>query len=191
MAQNDIFLYVHENKDQKEDICFLLKEKFALVKEVIVKHVGYEKKVLVVSAYKPFFLVNESEVLVESGFIVPQLYYDKAALEQLYTINTKATYSHNCIKASMDWLEQNADSIYQDFSLELYDPTLIILNDKNDTAFKVLCNQQNKISSTLIQQCFSLKDSLKKTVMLKKEQQWVADVRFDNQIVFYRIRGAL
>jgi hypothetical protein len=190
--QEEIRVFIEKKIVSPEALCMALKNQFPTIKDIVCQHKQYKKIVLTMHACKPLFLLNDSQVLLENGIVEKKFWFSDESLQSLYNITNKvAELRSRCHDASIHWLEENSDSVFEYFKVELIDPTTIVLSDKQAVDFQVFCNEQTKVSQEIFKTCFSLKDELKKTVPQKKGQQqsWIADLRFNNQIILYRKRG--
>lgn len=177
-------------KMEPSALCAEIKKQFPMIKDIVYQCKHKKKVIFKVYTYRPIFVLNNTSVLLESGVIEDKKSYIDSCINDLYHIALNYCQNNMCTASCISWLDQNAFTIFDYFNVQWVDATTIVLSDKNSSDFKVLCDEQTKICHTLVKSCFQLKNTLKKTApIIRGQHYWVADIRFDNQIVLYCKRG--
>jgi len=161
---------------------------FPIIKTITCSHKKVEHVLLRIDAHQPLYLINQHEVLIESGALVKKEYFTNEGINSLYSLSIFHEYTQLPHEFAF-WLEEHADHLFERFNICLINPTEIVLTDKQQQTFKILCHDKNRITKELLKQCLQLKNEMKHNPKPRRDLVWIADIRFKNQIILYGKRG--
>ncbi|HEV2600708.1 MAG TPA: hypothetical protein VGT41_00285 [Candidatus Babeliales bacterium] len=173
---------------QNYQLTAAIKQQFSCVKRVATQLLPSGAMRVVIDAVEPVLCVNDTYLLAaESGCISKDLFIP-SCIAQLPTIRC-AVGSGSDIPVALHQCKQKfSPALCNTYDVIWQDEFCIRLQDKQETKFSIICSAQCIPDQTCLLQC----EQLKKTVFelsdarkAVRDKQWVADVRFNDQIVVY------
>lgn len=160
------------------------------VQSIAIKVLPFNTAEVEISLHNPVVKVNSQHVLAENRGIIPSHFYAQYATKRLPQVQISSIVpeivSTEVIKAIKAGIKEH---IFENYSVSMFAEQEWYLQDKNNPACTICCNP-NTIPSCLVQKkCNDLIELVKKNSSPK--MAWVADVRFDHQIVLSRLKGGL
>jgi hypothetical protein len=147
-----------------------------------------EKVHLSIKAAQPKLCINNQFVLSERKTYFDKAIFAPAALAALPVVDCRSLSPDGQLPAGLRgvgrWIDERVACQY---SIVWYSDQAACLRDKQETNFVVLCSADSMPSDQTLSHCQALKQRLVEARSLKNESpmQWIADVRFNNQIIVY------
>ncbi len=194
-AQQEITACIKDLTDEHvsaKNIIAQLQQQFPFIKSVSIAYVPCGITDIELAVYKPRVLINNQRVLTCNDKLVDKNVFTNYQNKQLIAI---ATQSDNQDDAKLTMLKQYCvqlpTSVFDVYDLCYVDDAHAWLHDKKQTSFSILFNDTSMPSEKVLQYCAQIKNDLisRRTFEAKKNKQWIADIRFKNQIVLYSTQG--
>ena len=142
------------------------------------------------SAFRPALLLNNDELILESGKIVKKNYFTQHAIEGLCTFNCpkKATEDLKLNQERCKQLLTLEHDIYQKYKLFYENAEAIrFIDSKNQTEIK--SSEERLLDTATANACTQIAQIIKRTPAHR--QKWIiADIRFKDQIIISRGGGS-
>ena len=187
----DSFIAKNSNYQQNKPakIISTIKENFPFIKTVALNYEATKQLDIIVSTYKPIYLINSNQLLLESGELNSREDYTSEVTQNLPTINfnnkDKQQEKRKLTESSI--LQQIDHEIKKQYSIVWKNENHILLNDKNQKNFSILCNAHSILQKNKITTCQKLKNKkIARNRWYLTKRQVIADIRFDKQIIFSR-----
>jgi len=190
--------FIEQNIDFKNSlslkkIASSLKEEFACIKRVAIRQLPTKKLHIQLSTYKPLFRLNNDCILLKSGIIEPLHSFNPQSIDKLQciTVHNSAINKHQLSSPCYTCLTNCSPSVFESFDFTWNNETELILHDKKQRRFSIL----GDINTLTDQQKLKLYTTLQHQIMnrndyaLNKGKKWIADFRFDNQIIIFSRGG--
>jgi len=188
IVQTNITDYIQNNELLKASSLSVLndqiKKQFSCIASITSELYAPGVVQVCVQAVKPVLSVNQSFVLSHAGDCFSKELFTPVSVKQLPDLTVRAV-GDNDISAGL----RRASAV---LSSSLFDTHAVVwesdhaayLHDKQDPWFAIICSAESLPNDQMLSKC----EQLKKDLSVKKRMSqdcWVADVRFDNQIVVY------
>jgi len=161
---------------------------FPDIKQVDIRSLPYNLAEITVHAPDPVARINNTQVLTQDCTIIPADFYACYTLNQLPHLQLSSRISHTVSQELMAAVKKSIkERLFDHFMVCMKDEQEWYLQDKQDPNFTICCNASCLPLGAIRQAC----DQLKKTIKQQKGAKlaWLADVRFDHQIVLSRYKG--
>src|SRR5437870_1257910 len=136
-----------------------------------------------ITAMQPWLLVDQF-ILLHNGTLITKTLFDQHVLLQLPKIKAKQS---DCVdKALLGWLDTYCNNLSREYELVIDNPMHLELKHKQSDQLIIVCDAHNRLTETLLKNCFAIQTELQNQQPIKNNMQWVADVRFEGQIVLYK-----
>jgi hypothetical protein len=143
--------------------------------------------------YKPIIKINDNLVLLESGMMESQHSFKSDIIEVLpslcihesiFTDNRLTPDIYTCLNSISPYL-------FKEYEINWHNKYELWLTDKSQHNFKILSDAYSISDEQKLKLCKKLKEEIKgkKEVLLNKSKTWIADIRFDNQIIVFSRGG--
>lgn len=134
----------------------------------------------------PLAMINCEQVLVESGVLLPRADFAREQMQHLPTVEI-AQDSRMYDQTFKKFVTGLRPEIIDQYDIRFDDQTCVYLHDKKDRAFSLIVRVGQSLGSKLRQRCDYIKQMLKTRGSLKVpvRKRWMADARFENQIIVY------
>ena len=165
-----------------------LREKVPIVQDVTM---AYFSPVLVninLDLQRPELAINEKYVLTQEGSVVLASLLKQSTVALLPNVNMK-NYSGQAADVPEGFcscVKSMSHDVFHDYDVKWFDATKIELQDKNDHNFSIVASCAVLPDIKVLGACHKVKEKelAGKNVSRLQKQKWVADIRFDKQIVF-------
>lgn len=166
-----------------------LKETYPIIKSISWKKTKSHSLLVNIKIDAPWLLANDNLVLTERGALVSRSLY-AAHYTQLSRVTIKS--SANYLEPyCMSWLEQFPPSFFATHAITIENAGSIIVQDLAKKLFPIRLRAEQKIDESVIDQCCDAQKKLVEQKKLKKiiPTAWLADIRFNKQIIVYQAKG--
>jgi hypothetical protein len=163
-----------------------LKKQFPILTRISVAYLPTAVHVKV-NCQKPVCRINNSLVLTEKHELFSRDIFSKKSLEYIPTL----TVAQDCLPKAQLLLpvllkELSAD-LDKAYNCELINEHCVQFTSKDDDQFVIFASvEQKKISSMLVQ-CATVKKNISERKGFDKNLKWIADTRFADYIVAYKV----
>lgn len=167
-----------------------LKETFPVVERVSINYLSHNNKLVTVSASIPVIIINQKYVLTSTEKVVS---IDNFMPEQCVSLPvfTLANETQDFLLSDNDYKEfikRTSLDVYNRFAVTWYNSTVVTLQDKNDSRFMLVANQQTEFLPSLLKKCADIQKSINSRAQ-SAGTKWCLDVRFKDQIILFSVRG--
>jgi len=196
-TKNQIDTFIAQKINYKEEnlnsIAKALHNRFLYIKSVNISRLATQALDINIHTYNPLFIVNDNHILLESGMCEPKNTFDAnsiASLERI-TIHASAIIDNHVDSTCYRCLTTLSPHIIKMYNLIWISACEIWLKNKKQQRFALLCNTNTIHDGHKITLGTSLKNEIvsKKAFNYNTMKTWVADIRFDNQIVIFSRGG--
>ncbi len=139
---------------------------------------------IAISSKIPFIKVGKDRVMTTDGLIIKADYFNKKSLSNKARCSIFGLQDVECtvVPACVEGLKKIPENIYEKYNVCWQSFVKGILQDRSQKRFFIVFNNQTVPNQNLLKACNKIRDKLEQDGAFKKKQ-WVADVRFDNQII--------
>lgn len=163
----------------------MLKKEYPIIKKIQVVY-GSKKIHTTIAAAEPWLMLNNDSIICHDGAVVPSCWFEPTSLNTIscFTCNYPISVMP---EAYYRWFRDISTLIdCEHYDIIIDNPTMIWLRNKNYN-FSILCGTDTQFDAHLLSYCqhaYTIMHQHKERRAIK----WVADVRFDKQIILYQIR---
>lgn len=166
------------------DLIVLVKKQFPVVDTLNLRYCSDGGIHLAVKAQKPFMLVDEKMVATIQGTFHPRIFFDESVLAPLPTIFVEGGVEQCTDSAAFTtFIRECAAPLCNRYTITWKDKHTVVLVDSNNKECSIFCRADMPIADALLANIQQLFDQIKGTIPGKK--QWIADARFEHQIILY------
>jgi hypothetical protein len=158
-----------------------LKKKFPCIEHVTSERQAPGIAHIQIKTAKPLLSLNDSMILASDGSFVSKEVFTKAMMKK--TIPIACSDLSTMTPALAPSLRFFLNPLLHSYTITWHNDHTTLLHDKQDPWFTVICNAQSAPSDATLIRCEQLKQKL---IITKSNNNWIADVRFHNQIVVYK-----
>ncbi len=186
-CQQQVVAVVNEYKDQfsfhPKEVIALLQHQFPWIKSVVVSYVPTNVIQMVIRAHEPICIINHAQVLLTNDIRVEPIVYNAAYLVPLPNVTVDGDREDSDLLRAL--LQHIPAHLLSSYELEWVNEMKILLHDKHQRKFAIVCDSARLPDDALLARCNTIKYDLEKrgTFTKNTKKLWVADVRFENQIV--------
>ncbi len=164
-----------------------LPQEFPCIKSISVRHLPYHVAQVAVAAHDPVIRINDDCVLTEKQTIISNSYYALFVINELPELSVAAPVPSTVSEQIMLAIKRcMKESVFEQYALSFVGEHEWYLCDKNDPSFTLVCDTETFPIQDRIATYQRVKKKIKNRVNAKK---WMADVRFDNQIILSMGKG--
>lgn len=158
------------------------------VESIELQQLPFHTAVMSIHAYKPLMRINDDQVLLDNHAIVVSDYYALYALASLKKIALAQPVPSRVSSDLLASLKQCIiKNVFDYYTFYVASENEWYLHDRNDPGFTVRCNA----TSLPIDSLQTAYEHLKMRIQTKNYRgEWVADIRFHDQIILSMKRGA-
>ncbi len=161
------------------------------IESISVRLSANKTNTLYLSATSLLCRINEQSVLLANGHIVPAIYYDEKTLQKIPRIKIQTYKNERSLPRLQNLISKLDYTVFDSFVVSYYHPNWVQFAPKETDYFSIVCTDGQSLDQKTIHQCLQLKNNLEKKGKLHAGNHWIADVRFENQIIVYtKLRGA-
>lgn len=162
-----------------------LKQQFLVLKKVVIAYRPSGTEVMI-SAYEPICLVNNSCVFTEQKDIFPKNLFTEDAIINIPKVEVARDSMKNAPELISHVLQTLPSDTYQMYNLELIHEHCMRFVDKQTPQFTILSSVAQEKLAQLLVQCETIKQTINEKKGFDKGVEWVADTRFAHYIVAYK-----
>lgn len=186
--EKQVALLEYEGTYQVSAIMHELLRLFPEIEQIDIRSLPYNLAEIAVSASDPIVNINNSHVLTEKQSIIPASYYAQYVLDRLPRIHASELLAESVSNEVMAAIKRSIkEHIFDRFSVTIESDQLWQLQDKSDPLMTIACNASCLPIGAMRDVYSQLKKLVKKKSITKTA--WMADVRFNQQIVLSRYKG--
>ncbi len=188
----DPFFSNHVHKNIKQFVQHCDVKDASIVKNVqqafpFVHDISCEKKASGVTLYavhskKPFMYVNDKFVLTRDGNLFSEQVFADDVVDVLPTLRTLSDTISRIAPEITACMKRIPSEILKTHTITWIDAWHVLFDEKTDINFTILCTKNTLLNQKTIRYCERIQDDLTQKGLLGI-RQWVADVRFENQII--------
>lgn len=188
--------FIEEKLDYKtkslKDVAHAIKNQFSHIKHVMITQAPNGLNVKL-KPRTPRFIINNEKILIDSGQLISKYLFNKDAYSMLpaLTIDEAA-----CESGCLNYLCHKSLCMVPGKLFKAYDfwwqnKEAVWLTCKEQPHFVILTDAESIGNKQKLQLCCNLKKDieLKKEFSFKKSMVWIADIRFDNQVIVFSRGG--
>ena len=166
-----------------------VKQSLPIVSSISMEYNLQKKSLISIKLLRPYYRVGSDFVIVEDGSFVPAESIVKNIVLSLPQINISQSDSHRCrgCKNMHLCVNQISADVFNNYEVIWHDATKIELKDKKDPKFSIYASCDVFSAPTVLRACQKIKEKeclQKKMRLNNKNIRWLADIRFDKQIIF-------
>ena len=180
-------------------------ERFFSIKKVSLVQDSSGSIMVKADSVRPLFRINDDLVLVDDGRLFKKALFDRTVLDSLNSIDVQSI-DHRC-DGSVD-MEQDElvgaflpqllktvreipGTLFRKYHVSCCDKVCWSLEDKQQKKFLIFFNGMKMPDDTVIYSCNKIKGTLDARGVFtgRCAHAWVADVRFEDQIILFRKIG--
>ena len=188
-AQTDVVNFLmdlnHKSTINPSQIIQELNQQFKWIDSVAVLRAPGNQAAVSVEVQRPFCILNAHHVMTDAGMVVQKQVYAPVALARLQTVYVPGEKLDSTLVSDVlrRYLAHMPDRVYEQYEVHCLHDLAVLLRDKTGDRFAVMCNPHDDVNHSLLDQCARIKHELRNRGSLRGKKQWVADVRFANQII--------
>ncbi len=191
-TQQDIIaqvaLFQNNGRYNPKTVIETITKQFACVKSVSVHCLACNAAEVTVTAHEPLIRINNDYVLTNAKTVVPYVSYAPYVLTSLSLLSMTDPVPYECSDAMMGAVKRCIkDRIFERYTLCWVNEHELRFGDLNDQSFSLICDSVSLPDCTKLVSYEKLKNSVK--ARGSSQKRWVADMRFDNQIIMSGDKG--
>jgi hypothetical protein len=145
-----------------------------------------------IAAAQPLIVLNNEYVLTNTARVFPMHIFSSHSVKLLPTMQVKKleNMSESELHALVDVAHNIRSLLAWHYTITCLDQFRFHFIDKKDPSFSILADAHSIPTRELLQRCMRCKQKITQEPSKHKKvpTRWVADVRFNNQIIFYQER---
>jgi hypothetical protein len=163
-----------------------IQKQFPVINKTIV---SYRPTAVHVAIYgrKPLCCINNSLVLTGEGELFPKNSFSDSAITDIPTITVATPWMTQASTFLLSLLHELPSDFNQHYTLELVNEHYMRLVDKNKPQFTIVSSAAQKEIPTLLAHCEVVKKNIDERKGFDKGIAWIADARFANYVIAYRV----
>lgn len=196
MVAADAVEYVHAQWPKSslffDQLCAQTMSKFDWIVSIDVALLPYRKAMIELVAYEPLYRINNDYVVTVTGKLLPKNNFDSLLVSALGHINIVFSNNEPVLSdACRQFILAIPSSLLDTYQCVWESDTRVRLYDKQQTHFVIVCHPLMMPNEKMIQHCNALKGELVERCVfeLPRAKTWVADIRFEDQIVVSQEKG--
>ena len=188
--EKQVALLEVDGRYQLDSVLHELIRLFPHIKRIDIKALPYDMAEVEITSFDPVVRVNDTHVLTQEHTIIPAHYYACYALENLPTMQVRSIIPDRISCEAMNAIRQSIkERTFESFSVSMLSEQEWHLQNKKDPLITICCNPSSIPMGSVQKRCHELIETVKKKSSPKTA--WIADVRFNHQIVLSRLKGGL
>lgn len=187
-----IFAVRHSDAHTPQQVATLIKKKCSAVADVLISLLANRVWHIEVTAAQPFVMVNNDWILSQEGTVVPSTLYAPQYLRSIAHITMQLPSGQApCVsQAFKQWLVQLDRSVLHQYAIIWHNDYHIQLNKKNDSLWALRCHCLQPLNNTLLAYSDQVRKELEEKMKGQHQRKtWIADIRFEKQIVLSAPKG--
>lgn len=188
-TQQDIITYVQQIPENRslsfQELAYKIQKQFSFIHETTIEHLAPGIVYIACNAQKPLYIINNSLILTEQGYLYNKNIFLSLTIKQLPHI-TLPSLKKNIILSLVAIINNIEPIVFSQFTLSWINDTKICLYDKKQRQFSIIFNKNQLPNKKLLQHCAYIKQRLQaQKEFTNTKKHYVADIRFEDQIVVY------
>jgi len=189
-AQQDIITYIQQITGNRslpfQKLAHKIQKQFSFIHEVTIEYLAPGIVYIACNAQKPLSIINNLLVLTEQGYLHNKDIFLSLIIKQLPDI-TLPSLQKDVTQSLVTIMNNIEPVIFSQFTLSWINETKIYLYDKKQRQFSIIFNKNQLPNKKLLDHCAYIKQKLQKqNIFTNTKKHYVADIRFEDQIVVYR-----
>ncbi len=185
-TEQNIINYI-EQIPKKELISFCklaekIEKQFPFIQETIIEKIAPNTITVTCNVQQPFGIINDEFIMTEQGHLYNKNIFLSLITEQLPRIILPSLET-DIIKSVLTIINTIDPIILSKFTLSWTSHTQIYLYEKEHGQFSIVFKKNQLVDKKLFNHCMQIKQKLQSTM---NKKNYVADIRFKDQIVVYR-----
>lgn len=154
------------------------------------------KDVLIdIASHVPFVRVNDAQVLTQNGRLIPADHFESTVTQKLASIAVapSALSDESQLCAMVQDLKDIDYALMYSFQLTWHTRYEVIVANKENPSIQMVCCAYQLASSCKVDSYLSAVASIvqDQTAGASAKKQWIADVRFENQVILRGSKGGI
>ncbi len=186
--REQVALFENEGSYNPRTIISIICEQFPCVKSVAVHCQASNTATIEITAHDPIVRINGAHVLTDAKTIIPDRSYALYVVDSLPSFSMASALPERCSDRMMGAVRRCVeDRIFEQYTLSWVNEHELYFHDMRDPSFSLLCDAVSLPTHSTLISYEQLKDSIKNRK--SAQNHWVADLRFDDQIIVSRDKG--
>ncbi len=191
---NAIIRFINEETDYTKNslatIAHKLKAEFSHINHIGISHIS-KKLIIKLKPYKPRFVINTDKVFLESGTVKPRSLFNNDMLSTIPSLTINDCFIDNLSTVCFNALNTISPVLLEQFNLCWENEREVWLSDKKQPQFAILTDLKSIMDQQKLDMCQVLKKNIvsRRDFLRKKSTVWIADIRFDNQVIIFSRGG--
>ena len=183
-----VALFENEGSYNPRTIISTISEQFPCVKSISVHCRASNTAEIEITAHDPIVRINGSHILTDAKTIILDRSYALYVVDSLPSFSMASALPERCSDRMMGAVKRCIkDRIFEQYTLSWVNEHELYFQDMHDPSFSLLCDAVSLPTHSTLISYEQLKNSIKnrKSAM----NHWVADLRFDDQIIVSGDKG--
>ncbi len=186
---------MHQEHASMKTMSDSIANEFPFIRSISVQRIPVRSVYLELKAYDPLCVINNDTLLLYNEMVIPKQQYLTYFVKNLphITLQKNNTISSVLKTVLKKIVMESYYSAFLNYNVTWINENEVWLCDKKQEDFSILGSINRLPTSAILNQCAYLKSRLsERNAFLnkkKKPQRWIADIRFDKQIVLYKNLG--
>lgn len=179
--------------DNPEKLIALIKEQFPGIKSVSIHYEAPNQLCAEIDFYKPLALLNDTQLVLENGIVRDKAFFAENLLGTVPVIQCADALIQDQIQdIFLDFLSHSSEKLFKTYQINYLSEHEIVLTQKKPSSNLIIVSDiKTVLDYTLLDRCNELKKELEaRSLKERNQKQWIADIRFDRQIVLRADRGS-
>ncbi len=160
-----------------------IKKKFPCIEYVTAERYAPGIAHIQIKTAKPLVYINDSMIVAQDGSYVSKDLFTAAALKKTIALTCTELSTNTTISPALaQSVRFFLNPLVQQYAITWHNDHTTVLGNKQEPWFTIICNTTPIPSDALLIQCEQIKQKL---ITTKSNNNWIADIRFHNQIVVY------
>jgi hypothetical protein len=181
-------------KQSYKQLCDRLQKEFPCIDTIKVQFVAPGTLHLDISTAQPLLAINNTHIVTAAQTLISRTFFYPYHTQFLPSITvTSQALEDPYQKSELATSAPSMSRICKNYAVQWLDSTRIILTHKEYPAFSVLCSSTTLPHDTLLAECHKLEQKHAQALGTgpgnKTPKTYVADVRFNKQIIMFSTQG--
>lgn len=178
---------LYRSKANTQVLSRQIKKQFSCIKFISISYEPCGLMLVTCKARKPYCFLNNKFVLTKDNIVISRNAFIPDNLTHLHTIfvDDQLLEQKSILQTCKQCVSALPSSIFTSYDVLWKSQIEAWLHDKKERFF-IIFNLNNLPNEQLFAQCCKIKDELQPKIILKKNEWWIADIRFTNQVIVYK-----
>lgn len=170
-------------------VCAQLARQFNQIGSIILESRGPKAVSVVLTSVKPQAVLNGQHVVDQSGAVLSLLDFTQQAVVAVPTLEVCEPIGSSVSTELMKFLARLDPTVTNMYHIEWHDLTKVYFSDKKNAFVRLLVTAASGLNREVFERLDFIKNLLSARSAREKNRGWIADMRFDNQVVVYPLLG--